>query len=134
MLRTGGAAAGGGGPGRPSRVFPASGRLKSHTSKLRYQTTKIMSGLKAGPAFSVNPVKQYREHRDGVWEVAASRLGLPVLATASADQTARVWGMHSGACLLQALNTNNQTQNCIQYFLSLFIILLKIIFLTTPAP
>ena len=34
-------------------------------------------------------------------QVCVSRLGLPVLATASADQTARVWGMHSGACLLQ---------------------------------
>ena len=36
-----------------------------------------------------------------VWEVAASRLGLPVLGTASADQTARIWGQHSAACLLQ---------------------------------
>ena len=34
-------------------------------------------------------------------QVCVSRLGLPVLATASADQTARVWGLHSGACLLQ---------------------------------
>ena len=99
-----------------SKVFSSSGRLKSHTNKLKYQTNKIMSGLKTtsgGWCVTVNPVKRYSEHRDGVWEVAASRLGLPVLATASADQTARVWGMHSGACLLQALNTNNQTQNCI---------------------
>ena len=101
------------------KVFSGSGRLKSRTDKLRYQTTKIMSGLKAAQsAFSVNPVKRYSEHKDGVWEVrhqmsvtshvlttlsqvCVSRLGLPVLATASADQTARVWGMHSGACLLQ---------------------------------
>ena len=42
----------------------------SRTDKLRYQTTKIMSGLKAAQsAFSVNPVKRYSEHKDGVWEV-----------------------------------------------------------------
>ena len=52
------------------KVFSGSGRLKSRTDKLRYQTTKIMSGLKAAQsAFSVNPVKRYSEHKDGVWEV-----------------------------------------------------------------
>lgn len=84
-----------------SKVFSSSGRLKNHTNKLRYQTNKIMSGLKAGPAFTANPVKRYIGHKDGVWEVAASRLGLPILGTGSADQTAKVWGMHSGSCLLQ---------------------------------
>ena len=29
-----------------SKVFSSSGRLKSHTNKLKYQTNKIMSGLK----------------------------------------------------------------------------------------
>jgi len=84
-----------------SKVFSSSGRLKSHTNKLKYQTTKIMSGLKAGPAVSVNPVKRYPGHKDGVWEVAVSRMGLPILGTVSADQTAKIWGMHSGSCLLQ---------------------------------
>ena len=68
------------------KVFSSSGRLKSHTSKLKYQTTKIMSGsrdttqqqtletmfpgLKAAQsAMVVNPVKRYSEHKDGVWEV-----------------------------------------------------------------
>ena len=60
-----------------------------------------MSGLKAGPAVSVNPVKRYSGHKDGVWEVAVSRMGLPILGTVSADQTAKIWGMHSGSCLLQ---------------------------------
>ena len=86
------------------KVFSSSGRLKSHTNKLKYQTNKIMSGLKTSGGtvcVTVNPVKRYSQHRDGVWEVAVSRLGLPVLGTASADQTARVWGMHSGTCLLQ---------------------------------
>lgn len=86
-----------------SKVFSSSGRLKSHTNKLKYQTNKIMSGLKAAQSgMSVNPIKRYHgSHKDGVWEVCVSRLGLPVIATASADQTARIWGMHSGTCLLQ---------------------------------
>ena len=45
------------------KVFSGSGR----TDKLRYQTTKIMSGLKA--AQSAFSVKRYSEHKDGVWEV-----------------------------------------------------------------
>ena len=30
-----------------------------------------------------------------------SRMGLPILGTASADHTAMIWGMHSGQALLQ---------------------------------
>jgi len=98
-----------------SKVFSSSGRLKSHTNKLKYQTTKIMSGLKAAQsAISANPVKRYSEHRDGVWEVCVSRLGLPVLGTASADQTARIWGMHSGTCLLQ-YHGHNGSVNSIRF-------------------
>lgn len=88
--------------GSASKVFTPSGRLKSHTNKLKYQTTKIMSGLKApGPALTVLAVKRYTGHKDGVWDVAVSRLGLPVVGTVSADHTAKVWGMHSGHCLLE---------------------------------
>ena len=96
------ARSGGSSASTASKVFSSSGRLRSHTNKLRYQTNKIMSGLKTsgGCCVTVNPVKRYSQHRDGVWEVAASRLG-PVLGTASADQTARIWGQHSGTCLLQ---------------------------------
>lgn len=45
--------------------------------------------------------RQYTGHRDGVWEVSAGRSGQPIIATASADHTARVWGTESGRCLLQ---------------------------------
>jgi len=94
-----------------SKVFSSSGRLKNHTNKLRYQTNKIMSGLKAGPAFTANPVKRYAGHKDGVWEVAVSRLGLPILGTGSADQTAKVWGMHSGSCLLEYQGHNGSVNS-----------------------
>lgn len=45
--------------------------------------------------------KEYTGHRDGVWEVSVGRLGQPIIATASADRTARVWAIDSGRCLLQ---------------------------------
>ena len=34
-----------------------------------------------------------------MWDVSLSRLGHPLLATASADKTARVWGVDSGKLL-----------------------------------
>ena len=43
-----------------------------------------------------------------------SRLGLPVVGTASADQTARIWGMHSGTCLLQ-YHGHSGSVNCIRF-------------------
>jgi hypothetical protein len=33
---------------------------------------------------------RYTGHKDGVWDVAVSRLGLPVVGTVSADHTAKV--------------------------------------------
>ena len=33
---------------------------------------------------------RYIGHKDGVWDVAVSRLGLPVVGTVSADHTAKV--------------------------------------------
>ena len=46
-------------------------------------------------------LSRYTGHRDGVWEVSVSRVGHPIIGTASADHTAIVWGMHSGQALLQ---------------------------------
>ena len=88
------------------KVFSSSGRLKSHTSKLKYQTTKIMSGsidlkhssrhsrhklmvpmfpgLKAAQsAMVVNPVKRYSEHKDGVWEVGGGCQDVRMMVTVS---------------------------------------------------
>ncbi len=80
-------------------------KLKSHTSKLRAQTNRLMSNLKSGQQQSVlnlncTPVRRYVGHKDGIWEVSVSRMGLPILGTASADHTAMIWGMHSGQALL----------------------------------
>ena len=75
-------------------------KLRSHTNKLRAQTNRIMSNLK-GPSLICTPVRRYTGHKDGIWEVSVSRMGLPILGTASADHTAMIWGMHSGQALLQ---------------------------------
>lgn len=75
-------------------------KIKSHTNKLRAQTNRLMSNFK-GQALNCQPVRRYVGHKDGIWEVTVSRMGLPLLGTASADHTAMVWGMHSGSALLQ---------------------------------
>ncbi|XP_072034710.1 WD repeat-containing protein 37-like isoform X2 [Amphiura filiformis] len=46
-------------------------------------------------------VRHYRGHRDGVWEVCVSRGDMPLLGTASADRTARLWCIETGACVLE---------------------------------
>ncbi|XP_045612520.1 WD repeat-containing protein 37 [Procambarus clarkii] len=69
-------------------------------NKLRVQTSKIVSSFK-NDSVSCRMVREYVGHRDGVWDVAVSRVGTPVIATASADQTACVWGIDGGRNLLQ---------------------------------
>lgn len=68
--------------------------------KLKAQTSKIVSSFK-NPTMTCSMQKEYRGHRDGVWEVSVGRSGQPIIATASADHTARVWAVESGRCLLQ---------------------------------
>lgn len=69
-------------------------------NKLRVQTSKIVSSFK-NDTVSCRMVREYVGHRDGVWDVSVSRVGTPVIATASADQTACVWGIDGGRNLLQ---------------------------------
>lgn len=75
-------------------------KLRSHTNRLRAQTNRFMSNLK-GQALNCSPIRRYSGHKDGIWEVSVSRMGLPILGTASADHTGMIWGMHSGQALLQ---------------------------------
>jgi len=76
-------------------------KIRSHTNKLRQQTNRIMSNLKGPPAISCAPFQRFTGHKDGVWEVSISKMGSPLIGTASADHTAIVWGMQSGRPLLQ---------------------------------
>ena len=41
----------------------------------------------------------FQGHRDGIWDICVSKLGNPLIGTASADKTARIWGVDSGRCL-----------------------------------
>jgi len=67
--------------------------------KLKAQTNKIVSSFKTS-AISCSFVKEYKGHRDGIWDIAVSTLNNPLLATASADRSAKIWGVDSGKCLL----------------------------------
>ncbi|XP_043192688.1 WD repeat-containing protein 37-like isoform X2 [Amphibalanus amphitrite] len=82
-------------------------KLMSHAAqklkpayKLKQQTSKIVSSFKAASVVCAL-VREYRGHKDGVWEVSAGRPGQHVVGTASADHTACVWSVDSGRCLLQ---------------------------------
>ncbi|XP_077993464.1 WD repeat-containing protein 37-like [Glandiceps talaboti] len=69
-------------------------------------TSKIVSSFKTGTSASSSIcqlVRPYRGHRDGVWEVCATRSGPPIIGTASADRTARLWSIETGSCVLQYL-------------------------------
>lgn len=88
-------------------------KTKTTSNKLKAQTSKIVSSFKT-PTMTCSMQREYSGHRDGVWEVSVGRSG-QIIATASADHTARVWAMDSGRCLLQYIGL----------FLFLFIFLLS---------
>jgi len=68
--------------------------------RLKAQTSRIVSSFKA-PAVICTQSREFRGHRDGVWDVTTSRNGLPLVGSASADGTACIWSTESGRCLLQ---------------------------------
>lgn len=81
--------------------------------KLKAQTSKIVSSFK-NPSMSCTMQREYVGHRDGVWEVSVGRLGQPIVATASADHTARIWAIDSSRCLLQ-YNGHNGSVNSVRF-------------------
>lgn len=68
--------------------------------KLKAQTSKIVSSFKTS-AISCSFVREFKGHRDGIWDVSVSNLNSPLVGTASADRTAAVWGVETGKCLLR---------------------------------
>lgn len=81
-----------------------SGSQISQRLKLTYKTStsKIVSSFKTA-TFGFQTVKEFRGHRDGVWEVNVSKLDPQIIGTASADHTARIWWVDNALCLLQYL-------------------------------
>lgn len=82
-------------------------KTKTTSNKLKAQTSKIVSSFKT-PTMTCSMQREYSGHRDGVWEVSVGRLG-QIIATASADHTARVWAVDSGRCLLQYIGLSKYT-------------------------
>ncbi|KAL4624656.1 WD repeat-containing protein 37-like [Arapaima gigas] len=67
-------------------------------------TSKIVSSFKATTSRAVcQLVREYVGHRDGIWDVSASRLQPVVLGTASADHSAALWSIETGKCVLKYL-------------------------------
>ncbi|XP_014869343.1 WD repeat-containing protein 37 isoform X5 [Poecilia latipinna] len=67
-------------------------------------TSKIVSSFKATTSRAVcQLVKEYVGHRDGIWDLSATRAQPVVLGTASADHTAMLWSIETGKCLLKYL-------------------------------
>ncbi|XP_076456205.1 WD repeat-containing protein 37-like [Babylonia areolata] len=62
-------------------------------------TSKLVSSFRA-PNAVYTLMHSYRGHRDGVWEVSVSRHCQQVIGTASADHTARIYSIDTGACVL----------------------------------
>ncbi|XP_014260508.1 WD repeat-containing protein 37-like [Cimex lectularius] len=81
------------------KLSGSSQKLKT-AHKLKAQTSKIVSSFKT-PSVVCSVVKELRGHRDGVWDVAVARPGVPLVGTASADHTALIWIMESGKCALR---------------------------------
>jgi len=52
--------------------------------RLKAQTSKIVSSFK-GPSYSCTLVREYRGHRDGIWEIS-TKPGIAVFGTASAGK------------------------------------------------
>lgn len=89
--------------GRPAgKKSSQTAQIIKTTHKLKAQTSKIVSSFKA-PSMGCQLVREYRGHRDGVWEVSVARTGQALIGTASADHTARLWSIETGSCLQQYL-------------------------------
>ncbi|XP_012273769.1 WD repeat-containing protein 37 [Orussus abietinus] len=93
---------------KPSTGMSAQKVKTSH--KLKAQTSKIVSSFK-NPTMTCTMQREYAGHRDGVWEVSVGRTGQPIIATASADHTARVWAMDNTRCLLHYIGHNGSVNS-----------------------
>ncbi|XP_050100016.1 WD repeat-containing protein 37 [Anopheles aquasalis] len=81
-----------------SKLGSAGSKVKAG-HKLRAQTSRIVSSFKAQSVVS-SMVREFCGHKDGVWQVS-TKVGQPIIGTASADHTACIWGIDTGRRLLQ---------------------------------
>ncbi|ESO07306.1 hypothetical protein HELRODRAFT_191131 [Helobdella robusta] len=86
-------------PKKNPRRSQISQRIKS---TYKTSTNKIVLSFK-NPSYSFGLVREFKGHRDGVWEVSVSKCEPQLIGTASADHTACLWWVPNGACLVQYL-------------------------------
>ncbi|XP_033624509.1 WD repeat-containing protein 37-like [Asterias rubens] len=91
------------GPARLSVRSKASTQLSNLIMKPKYKPTtgKNVFSFKGASTSGCQQMRHFRGHRDGVWEVSVSRGDMPLLGTAGADRTARLWCIETGACVLE---------------------------------
>ncbi|XP_041371688.1 WD repeat-containing protein 37-like isoform X2 [Gigantopelta aegis] len=82
---------------KPKRSSQLSQRIKT---TYKASTSKIVSSFRPQSTL-YNLVRIYRGHRDGVWDVSASKSGHQVIGTACADHRARIFSIETGHCLVQ---------------------------------
>ncbi|XP_001649514.2 WD repeat-containing protein 37 [Aedes aegypti] len=81
-----------------SKLGSAGSKVKA-SHKIRAQTSRIVSSFKAQSVVS-SLVREFCGHKDGVWQVS-TKVGQPIIGTASADHSACIWSIDTGRCLLQ---------------------------------
>ena len=54
--------------------------------RLKAQTSRIVSSFKA-PAMICALTREFSGHKDGCWDVTTSRIGLPIIGSASAGKS-----------------------------------------------
>lgn len=82
----------------PGGSSGTSSKVKA-SHKLRAQTSRIVSSFKTQSIVGPN-VREFDGHKDGVWQVA-TKVGHPIIGTASADHLSCIWSATTGRCLLQ---------------------------------
>ncbi|VDM52047.1 unnamed protein product [Angiostrongylus costaricensis] len=80
---------------------------------LRGPPGRLVFKVGGGDGERFRHTRRFDGHRDGVWHVTADSLR-NICASASADQTARVWSMNSGACLYTYVGHSGSV-NCITF-------------------
>ncbi|CAI5443988.1 unnamed protein product [Caenorhabditis angaria] len=101
--------------GGPNFLLPAS----SQKSRKGIQMgQKLRTALRGPPVFrdgsKFRLIRQFEGHRDGIWHVAAD-LARNICATASADQTCKIWSLDSnGTCLATYLGHFGSV-NCVVF-------------------
>uniref|UniRef100_H2Y9F6 WD repeat-containing protein 37 n=1 Tax=Ciona savignyi TaxID=51511 RepID=H2Y9F6_CIOSA len=77
-------------------------------------TSKLVSSFKPSATVVCKAVQEFQGHKDGVWDVASSQVNINVVGSASADQTAKLWNVPGGDCIM-TYHGHSGSVNCIRF-------------------